>query len=258
MSTKPIVSVLMAAYNSENTIEQAVSSVMSQTYGAFELIVIDDCSIDRTRIITKELQEKDNRIILLSQDRNGGVSIARKRGLETARGEWIAILDSDDQWEPEKLEKQMQIHERTGAELIFTASSFMDEHGEKIDWILHVPERLSYQQLLKQNLVSNSSVLIKKELYEKYYSAGDNMHEDFATWLRITKSGVDAYGIDEPLLIYRLSSSSKSGDKKKAAVMNWNTYRYIGLSLPETIWYMLCYTINGIKKYRTLNMHHPK
>ena len=81
------------------------------------------------------------------------------------------------------------------------------------------------------------------------------MHEDFATWLQITKKGITAYGIDEPLIVYRLSSSSKSGNKKKAALMNWNTYRYVGLSIPVTIWYMLCYSINGIKKYWTLNRH---
>lgn len=258
MGTDQIISILMAAYNSAETIEQAITSVIYQTFSAFELIVIDDCSTDRTVEIVKELREKDQRIILLQQEKNGGVSAARKRGLETARGEWIAIIDSDDQWEPEKLEKQLQLHDKTDAELIFTASGFMNEQGELIDWILHVPERLSYRQLLKQNLVSNSSVLVKKELYEKYYSSGDGMHEDYATWLQITKSGVIAYGIDEPLLIYRLSSSSKSGNKKKAALMNWNTYRYVGLSLPETIWYMFCYTVNGIKKYRTLNKHRPK
>lgn len=252
VTDNPIISVIMAAYNSVNTIEEAITSVMCQTIDTFELIVIDDCSTDLTREIVKEFQKKDNRVVLLTQDKNCGVSAARRRGLETARGEWIAILDSDDQWEPKKLEKQLELHEKTGAELIFTASGFMNEQGEKIDWILHAPERLNYRQLLRQNLVSNSSVLVKKELYEKYYSSGDDMHEDFATWLRITKSGVDAYGIDEPLLSYRLSSSSKSGDKKKAALMNWNTYRYVGLSYPETVWYMLCYGIRGLLKYRNL------
>lgn len=258
MDTIPVISILMAAYNAARIIEEAITSVLCQSFGAFELIVIDDCSTDLTREIVKKLQEKDDRIILLSQDKNSGVSAARKRGLEIARGEWIAILDSDDQWEPEKLEKQLQLSEKTGAKLVFTSSGFMDEQGKRIDWILHAPKRLNYRKLLRQNLASNSSVLVKKELYEKYYSSGDNMHEDFATWLRITKSGIDAYGIDEPLLIYRLSSSSKSGDKKKAALMNWNTYRYIGLSIPETIWYMVCYTINGIRKYKALNRHRPK
>ena len=257
-NVKPVVSILMAAYNAEKTIEQAIASATAQSFRMFELIVIDDCSADRTREIVRRLQESDHRIRLVKQEKNCGVSAARKRGLEEAAGEWIAILDSDDLWESEKLEKQMRLHEETGAELIYTASGFIAEDGTRIDWILHAPERLTYRQLLKQNLVSNSSVLVRKDLYEKYYSSGDGMHEDFATWLRITKNGTDAFGIDEPLLIYRLSSSSKSGDKKKAALMNWNTYRYVGLSLPETVWYMLYYTVNGIKKYRTLNRNRSK
>lgn len=248
----PVISILMAAYNAEKTIEQAIASVTAQSFCAFELIVIDDCSVDRTREIVTNLQKSDSRIRLVQQEKNRGVSAARKRGLEEAQGEWIAILDSDDLWEPQKLEKQLDLSRKTNAQLIFTASGFIDEDGNRIDWTLHAPERLSYRRLLKQNLVSNSSVLVKKDLYEKYYSSGDGMHEDFATWLRITKSGTDAFGIDEPLLIYRLSASSKSGNKKKAAHMNWNTYRYVGLSLPEAAYYMVCYTINGLLKYRHL------
>ena len=271
VTTIPAISILMAAYNAEKTIGQAIDSVLAQTFCDYELLVINDGSTDRTREIVLEKQAQDaenagraagdglmasgSRIRLIDMPVNGGVSAARRRGIEEARGEWIAILDSDDLWEPQKLEKQMRLHEEKGAELIFTASGFISEDGTPIDWILHAPEKLSYRQLLRQNLVSNSSVLVKKELYEANYASGDRMHEDFATWLRITKSGVDAYGIDETLLIYRLSSSSKSGDKKKAALMNWNTYRYIGLSLPEAVWYMLCYTVNGIKKYRTINRH---
>lgn len=247
-----VISILMAAYNAEKTIEQAIASVTAQSFRAFELIVIDDCSVDRTREIVTNLQKSDSRIRLVQQEKNRGVSAARKRGLEEAQGEWIAILDSDDLWEPQKLEKQLDLSRKTNAQLIFTASGFIDEDGNRIDWTLHAPERLSYRRLLKQNLVSNSSVLVKKDLYEKYYSSGDGMHEDFATWLRITKSGTDAFGIDEPLLIYRLSASSKSGNKKKAALMNWNTYRYVGLSLPEAAYYMVCYTVNGLLKYRHL------
>ena len=83
---------------------------------------------------------------------------------------------------------------------------------------------------------------------------GDGMHEDFACWLNILRSGEMAYGIDEPLLIYRLSANSKSGNKLKAAKMNWNTYRAIGLGIPASVYYMAWYTVNGLLKYR----HFPK
>ena len=102
-----VISILMAAYNAEKTIEQAIASVTAQSFRAFELIVIDDCSVDRTREIVTNLQKSDSRIRLVQQEKNRGVSAARKRGLEEAQGEWIAILDSDDLWEPQKLEKQL-------------------------------------------------------------------------------------------------------------------------------------------------------
>ena len=102
------------------------------------------------------------------------------------------------------------------------------------------------------NLISNSSVLVRKDLYQKYYAEGDQMHEDFATWLRILRTGRTAYGIDEPLLTYRLTSTSKSANKLHAARMNWNTYRCIGLRPASAARYMLSYTIRGICKYSHL------
>jgi len=245
-----LVSIIMAAYNAEKTIEYAIRSIVAQTYTNWELIVINDCSKDGTAAVVTSFT--DPRIRLLQNDRNSGVSISRKKGSEAAQGEWIAVLDSDDAWTPDKLEKQITLAKETGAELIFTGSAFMDDDGNPIDWQLHVPSTLPYRELLKQNLVSNSSVLVKASLYRQHYAIGDEMHEDFAIWLGITKSGRAAYGIDEPLLIYRVASSSKSSNKVKAAKMNWNTYRYVGLNPVAASYYMCWYVVKGLLKYRHL------
>ena len=250
--TSDFVSIIMAAYNAEKTIELAICSVAMQTCPDWELIVINDCSTDRTAEIVSSLSELDSRIRLIQNQKNSGVSISRKTGMENANGNWIAILDSDDIWEADKLEKELRLAREKNAELVFTGSAFVDEKTNLLDWMLHVPQTLSYRQLLKQNLVSNSSVLVKTELYKTFYAVNDNMHEDFAIWLGITGTGRKAYGIDEPLLIYRLAKSSKSSNKLKAAKMNWNTYRYIGLNLLTASFYMGCYTVNGLLKYRHL------
>lgn len=247
-----LISIIMAAYNTEKTIEQAINSVLSQTYTNFELLVVNDCSKDRTVELVKDIVAKDSRVRLISNVKNSGVSYTRKHGLEEAKGDWIAILDSDDAWEPEKLEKQIVLQRRTNADLLFTGSAFMDSEGHPIDWCLHAPKEVTYRQLLKQNVLSNSSALVRKELYAKYYAIGDGMHEDFAIWLSILKEGKKAFGVDEPLLIYRIAKSSKSGNKVKAARMNWNTYRYVGLNLMEAIYYECWYIFNGIRKYRNL------
>lgn len=246
------ISIIMAAYNAEKTIEQAIYSVLCQTYPDFELLVVNDCSTDKTAALVAAIAEKDDRVRLISNEKNGGVSYTRKHGLEEARGEWIAILDSDDAWASEKLEKQIELQKKTNAELLFTGSAFMDADGRPINWYLHAPAEVTYRQLLKQNVLSNSSALVRKELYAKYYAVGDGMHEDFAIWLSILKEGRKAYGVDEPLLIYRLAKTSKSGNKIKAAKMNWNTYRYVGLNPVEAFYYEGWYMAKNIVKYANL------
>ena len=247
-----LISIIMATYNAEKTIEQAIDSVLNQTYPNFELLVVNDCSKDRTVELVRDIAAKDSRVRLISNVKNSGVSYTRKHGLEEAKGSWIAILDSDDAWAPEKLEKQIDLQKRTNADLLFTGSAFMDSDGQPIDWYLHAPAEVTCRQLLKQNVLSNSSALVRKELYAKHYVIGDGMHEDFAIWLSILKEGKKAYGVDEPLLIYRITKSSKSGNKVKAAKMNWNTYRYIGLNPVEAAYYEGWYVMKGLMKYKNL------
>lgn len=249
-----LISIIMAAYNAEKTIEQAINSVLRQTYTDFELLVVNDCSKDRTVELVKSIAAKDNRVRLISNEKNSGVSFTRKHGLEESNGSWVAILDSDDAWAPDKLGKQIELQKRTNADLLFTGSAFMDSDGQPIDWYLHAPAEVTYRQLLKQNVLSNSSALVRKELYAKHYAIGDGMHEDFAIWLSILKEGKKAYGVDEPLLIYRIAKSSKSGNKVKAAKMNWNTYRYIGLNPVEAAYYEGWYMIKNVIKYTNIKI----
>ena len=94
--------------------------MLNQTYSNFELLVINDCSKDGTAKLVEAFSAKDNRVRLISNEKNSGVSYTRKHGLEEANGSWIAILDSDDAWAPEKLEKQIDLQNRTNADLLFT------------------------------------------------------------------------------------------------------------------------------------------
>lgn len=251
---KPLISVVMPAYNCEKTIGQAVDSVIAQTCPNWELLILDDRSTDGTAQLIEALQGKDERIRAFHNEQNQGVGNTRNRGVELAKGDWIAFLDSDDMWMPEKLEKQLALLDQNeNAQLLFTGSGFMNESGEALAYVLHVPPRIDRKRLLRQNLVSCSSVLVKKEqMLQHPFPAQSDMHEDFAVWLQILREEEYACGVDEPLLIYRLSASSKSGNKLKAARMNWNTYRRSGLGLFSSLYYMGCYAVNGIRKYRQL------
>ena len=244
---EPLISILMAAYNSEKTIRYAIDSVLAQTYQNWELLVVDDCSSDNTLSIAGSYV--DPRIRVFRNQSNSGVSRTRKKALDAAAGEWIAVLDSDDMWAPNKLEKQLKLAETYEAKLIFTGSAFVRDDGSPINWQLHVPEELGYRELLKQNLISNSSVLVENNLYRQYYVTNDKVHEDYALWLRITGAGTTAYGIDEPLLYYRLVRPSRSSNKLNAAKMRWNTYRFSGLDAIPASYYMCWYAVRGMLKY---------
>ncbi len=247
-----LISIIMAAYNAENTVGFAVESVLNQTYKNFELIIVNDCSKDNTESIVQSYTAKDNRIKLISNEKNLGVSLTRLEALKNCSGEWVAILDSDDAWMPEKLEKQIELQRSKNAEVIFTGVKYIDSEGESLDWELKVPEEIGYKKLLKQNLIANPSALVRKELYSDFYAIGDDMHEDFAVWLGILKSGITAYAVTQPLTVVRISRNSKSGNKFKSAVMNWKTYRYMGMNVIESAYYMIWYAVNGIMKYKNL------
>lgn len=249
-----MVTIIMPAYNCERYLRSAVASVMAQTYKDWTLFIIDDRSTDNTFSLAKELGSMDERIKVFHNKINLGVARTRNMGVKIAKSDWIAFLDSDDMWEPEKLEKQMSLSEKIpNAKILFTGSQFIDKNGQEMDYILHIPSKVNRKGILKQNVVSCSSVLVKRDLMLNYSMPEKQMiHEDFASWLGILSQEKYAYGIDEPLLIYRKSDESKSGNKVNSAKMNWNTYRYVGLDVVSAAYYMCWYTIRGILKYRHL------
>ncbi len=249
-----LISVVAAAYNSERYIVQAADSVIRQSRTDWELLILDDCSTDGTWDRIQELCAGDARIRAFRNERNEGVGRTRNRGVELAQGAWIAFLDSDDMWTPDKLEKQLGLLARfPRGVLFFTGSGFMTQTGVPMDYVLHVPERIDRRQLLKQNLLSCSSVLVRRETMLRHpFPAGRGIHEDFAAWLAILEEEAYAYGVDEPLLIYRRSDTSKSANKLKAARMNWNTYREAGLGPVSSLYYMAWYTVRGLQKYSKL------
>ena len=256
------VSIVMPAYNAAATIGQSIDSVLAQTFSDWELLVIDDCSGDGTADIVKEYSARDGRVILFQNVGNQGVSAARNQGVARARGDWIAFLDSDDLWTPDKLDRQVRlIRERKDAgrkpDLIFTGSAFISGSGKKLGYRLEVPEEITYRELLKQNLISCSSVLVRRELMLRYPMKRDDMHEDYAVWLQILKNGGRAYGINQPLLIYRMSETSKSGNKKKAAFMTYKVYRFMGLNLVQSIYYFCWYAYRNLKKYYAITHKEP-
>ena len=253
MGEGSLISVVVPAWRAEKTLAAALDSVLAQTWRETEVLVVDDASPDGTLALAESYAARDPRVRVIAQKENGGVSRARNRGVREARGEWIALLDSDDLWMPEKLERQMALaaqHPEAG--LFFTGSAFISEDDRKYGYTLSVPERVNYRRLLGQNVISCSSVLVRRELMERCPMGNDAIHEDFAVWLKILREEPWAYGVNEPLLVYRLSRSSKSGNKHKAARMTFGTYRYVRVPLPLAVWSGVLYTVRGIRKFRAI------
>ena len=247
-----LVSIVMPAYNCEKYVVEAINSVLAQTYRNWELLVLDDGSKDKTLQIIEEFSQKDSRIKSLPNGKNLGVSATRNRGIELASGGWIAFLDSDDMWEAEKLEKQFEVVEKEAAEFLFTGSSYINEEGEPYKGIFEVPEKVTYKKLRNQNVISCSSVLVKKKYFQNIKMVRDEMHEDYAVWLRILKLGVTAFGVNKPLLIYRISRNSKSGNKMKTVKMTYKVFRFIGVNPIGAAYFMVNHVLRSVAKYKKI------
>ena len=246
-------SIIMPAYNASSTIGDSIESVLKQTYSNWELIVVNDCSNDNTSEKVVEYSARDKRIKLINKLKNEGVGSARNTGVLNSNSEWIAFLDSDDMWSEDKLEKILELMRKNpNGKLFFTGSAFINYEGKRSNYILQVPQKIDFEELLKQNLISCSSVVVSKESMLKYNMPKGNLHEDYATWLSILKDEPFAYGLNEPLLIYRMSKNSKSGNKLKAVKMNWTTYRTVGVSFFKAVVSMFSYIYRNIKKYSSI------
>ncbi len=253
MQKQTYVSVIMPVYNASRFLKQSVESVLSQSYKDFEFIIVDDCSSDNSYEILCELEKTDDRITVYKNDCNKGVSYSRNFGVAKAKGDLVALIDSDDMWTKDKLKKQLDLFcTYPDTDLCFTGSGYIDTNNVMSDFVFRVPDKVEYKTLLKQNVVSCSSVVIKKEWLLKYPMANDSMHEDFAVWLSVLKSGGVARGIDEPLLTYRVDKSSKSGNKFKSMKMTYMVYKYLGLNVFKRLYYMMTYIILGIKKHGSI------
>jgi len=244
---KPLVSVVMPAYRCADTIGAAIESALSQQV-SLELIVVDDCSGENLEeILTDYLQ--DSSVRLLKNPRNLGAAQSRNRGVEAARGAYVAFLDADDIWAPEKLSKQLELLEKTGLVLCATGRELMTPEGELTGRIIGVKERLTYRDLLKHNSINCSSVVMKTEVAREFPMGHEDSHEDYILWLQILRKYGSACAINEPLLKYRLSNTGKSGSKLQSAKMTFKVYRYMGFGMAKSLALFCSYAFHGVKKY---------
>ncbi len=210
----------MPAYNAEQTIDDSIQSIINQTWKHWELVLIIDCkSVDKTGLIAESYAKNESRIRLVQNLPKGGCAYNRNHALMLARGEFIAFLDSDDLWLPKKLELQVNFMQRLGCDLSYTGYSQIDSSGNPLPYIVCPPRTLSYSDMLGENLIGCLTAMVRRSRFPKIEFI-DYLHEDYILWLRLLRE-TTAQGLPETLATYRVSPSSRSGNKLRSAWKRW-------------------------------------
>lgn len=253
MVTNPIVSVVVPAYNCTKTLAKTIDSVMRQTYQDWELIIVDDCSSDDTNALIQTFTKMDERIVLMKNKSNLGVAETRNNGVDFARGDYIAFLDSDDIWLPEKLERQMELMIETSAVLSCTSYSFIDEDDNELPNSVVVPRNIDIKLLIRKNIIGCSTVVVKKDVAKQHRMLSDFFHEDYVTWLKILKEHEIVYGLSSVYTQYRFMKGSKSHNKIKSGLKLFSVYRKVmGMNSIHSIYRLTSYFFYGLSKYNKL------
>lgn len=244
----PLVSVITPTYNAVRFIRETIDSVQRQTYPHWELILIDDASRDETVALIQE-EMSDSRIRLIVLPKNSGAAVARNTGIAAAKGKYLAFLDSDDLWLPQKLEKQVAFMQQNDAAFSFTRYRIIEENGTQTPFVVPIPKQIDYHGLLKNTIIGCLTVMLDREKLGAVQMPNIRTRQDTALWLQILRQGHVAYGIQEELSHYRKVEGSISSNKWKAARNTWRLYREIEkLNLVRAAWCFIHYGWNAWKK----------
>ncbi len=249
-----MISVVIPVHNAGRFICDTIRSVIAQDYKDWELILVndhsEDDSVEKIRFFIDEYAEKGepDRIRFVDAGERRGAASARNVGIDAARGRYIAFLDADDIWEPEKLERQLAFQSKINKAFTFTGYEFADEDGVGVDKIVRVPLHMNYGQALKNTTIFTSTVIFDTELISKeLIHMPEVPSEDTATWWKVLRHGYEAWGLDQPLTLYRRSGGTLSANKKVAIQRIWNLYRKVeGLSLIKSMWCFAFYALHAV------------
>lgn len=245
-----LITIVTPAYNSAQFIATAIDSVRQQTIENWEMIIVDDCSTDRTLEIVEEYARLDRRIKLHRLSLRSGAAVARNYAIDKAHGRYIAFIDSDDAWVPQKLEKQVTFMRTKQAVLTYTAYEKMSEKGELSSRVVTVPDSVNYDQLLSGCVIGCLTAMYDTSILGKVFMPLIAKRQDYGLWLKILKQGHVAYGLNESLAYLRIRKGSVSSNKLVAAAYVWKLYREIeNLPYWKSVYHFLSYAYHSAIKY---------
>jgi hypothetical protein len=214
-----MVSIITPFYNAEKYLAESIESVLIQTHTLWELLLIDDCSTDKSAAIALKFTKADSRIKLFTLGKNSGAGIARNKGIEQAKGNKIAFLDADDRWKPHKLSTQLQFMEKSQVRICYSSYTLVNESGKMLGKEVNALPVINFKKLLRANYIGNLTAIYDVEKLGKTYAPIIRKRQDWALWLDLVKKAGSAFGISESLAFYRVRKDSISSNK-------WTMLRY--------------------------------
>lgn len=253
------VSIITPLYNSEAFISETINSVLKQTFSNWELLLIDDCSSDKTIEIVKTFADQNPKITLFKNEKNLGAALSRNKGIERAKGDYIAFLDADDLWKPKKLEKQLTFMETQNCDVCFSSYEQINEFGTPLNKLVQALPVLSYKKYLKSNYIGNLTGMYSAKNLGKITAPNLRKRQDWLLWLKAIKvSGKPAKSVQESLAYYRVRKNSMSSNKLNLVKHNYWVYKKgLGFSTLKSMYRMGVFLFEHffIKSKQTINLH---
>lgn len=245
-----LVSVITPAYNASRFLRATIESVQAQSYKDWEMIVVDDASDDDTINLLTEISKTEPRLRIMTLEKNSGAAVSRNAALAEARGEYVAFLDSDDLWQPEKLRTQIEFMRRRGAAISFTAYQIMREDGRRlgrpIDFV--GPQAVGYADMLKKKATMGcSTVMLDWRRLNNHRMPLIRTAQDYGFWLALMRGGLEAHRLGEVMTFYRIVQKSISRNKLRKALRQWQVYRKLeNLPIHYAAWCFGHYAVRAI------------
>lgn len=208
-----LVSIIMPSWNTARFIDESIQCVIDQTYKNWELLIVDDCSTDNTDDVVKPFLS-DSRIKYFHNDKNSGAALTRNKAMREAQGEWIAFLDSDDLWMPEKLEKQIEFMRKGGYVLSYTEYEKIDEEDKPLNIYVSGPNVVDKRKMYRYDYIGQLTMMYSAKNFGLIQVKDIKKNNDYAIRLQLYKKiGTEAHLLKENLAKYRVRKKSISHDK---------------------------------------------
>lgn len=244
-----LITIITPVHNAGRFLPSCLQSVADQTYPNWEHILVDDCSTDQSWKLLQEQAEREPRVKIVRLETNSGAGVARNKAIAMAKGNYIAFLDSDDLWYPEKLERQLGFMQQNNYHFTYTAYDKIDEDGIKQSRTVKAKPRITYGKALYKNQIGCLTVMYSIDYFGKQYMPKIRKRQDYALWLKLLKKA-DAYGLQEVLASYRIRSNSISSNKLSLLKYEWKIYREEEkLPVISALFYLLSAVILKMKSY---------